>query len=148
MIEIIFPFLKIQETLAWDLSWQQFLFFNSHVIIYVYSVIILIFRKVLPYSYRVLMLDFIAIVIVVAYIILYLNPQNPAGYEYWGLWFLLVGFSILAVAGNLTSLLIDYLHIEVNKKLFHFWVFESCLRTLALLWMLYFLIALLLFVSR
>jgi len=126
MLSYIFPFLYIREIFGSEFSGISFLIFNSHVIIALYIIFILLFRKVLIYSYRLFYFNLLIGIILAIYFFIKIKVYS-SWYEAGGLWMMVFGISWICLIVSFITFLSDLLWISERKVNFRFWKFEKYL---------------------
>lgn len=126
MLSYIFPFLYIREIFGSEFSGISFLIFNSHVIIALYIIFILLFRKVLIYSYRLFYFNLLMGIILAIYFFIKIKVYS-SWYEAGGLWMMVFGIGWICLIVSFITFLSDLLWISERKVNFRFWKFEKYL---------------------
>lgn len=142
MLNYIFPFLHVRQIFGSEFSLMSFLVFNSHAILALYILFILLFRKVLIYSYR--FLFFNILVGLVVYI--YLNIHRYSSwYEIGAIWMMFFGVGWICAILSFLVLLSDLLFVSERKVKFQFWRLEKYLTVMLSIDILYLFTAMLLY---
>ncbi len=144
MLNDIFPFLHIREVFGVEFSFWNLLILNGPFIIALYVIIIILFRKILIYSYYLLFFNIFIGFILVIYLYFMVKIYS-SWYEFGSLGMLTVWITWLCFIVSFPILLADFIWIPERKASFQFWKFEKYLIVLLWIDITYLLVAILLY---